>query len=154
MANSKVHRQVGKVGGVVAAVARAHNGDSALDVLTPGPRGYAGRIGAWLPDIIEPAVHLHHRHVAYSVATATAISASAIESIEWVENYARMRAQAAAERCAQQGCHRVAEARQPLEEFLWKLSHGFVAGVGAGYLSHLTLDAETPRGIPLLMRGF
>lgn len=155
MANGKAHRRVGKASGVVAAVARARKGDSALDVLTFSIGGYAGgALGAQLPDIIEPAVHSHHRHVAHSVATATAIAASAAKSIERIESYTRMRAQAAAERRAQRDATTWQKLVSFLEEFLWKLAHGFVAGVGAGYLSHLALDAGTPRGIPLLMRGF
>jgi hypothetical protein len=38
MANGKVRRQVGKANGVVAAVARARTGDSALDVLKAAGR--------------------------------------------------------------------------------------------------------------------
>jgi hypothetical protein len=155
MANSKVHRQVGKVSGVVAAVARARNGDSALDVLTFGLGGYiGGALGARLPDIIEPAVHSQLRHVAHSLATATAIAASAIESIERVESYAQMRAQAAADAPCAAGRYRVAEHRQSPQGTPREASARVVAGLGAGYLSHLALDAGTPRGIPLLMRGF
>jgi hypothetical protein len=65
MANGKVGASTsrqgerrGRGGGASA------QGDSALDVLTFGIGGYAGgALGARLPDIIEPAVHSHHRNV-------------------------------------------------------------------------------------------
>ena len=34
-------------------------------------------------------------------------------------------------------------------EFVWILMAGFLNGLAAGYVSHLVLDAMTPRGIPL-----
>jgi len=41
-----------------------------------------------------------------------------------------------------------------LFELLWRLAAGFANGLAAGYLSHLALDAVTPRSIPLLKAGF
>lgn len=41
-----------------------------------------------------------------------------------------------------------------LFELLWRLAAGFANGLAAGYLSHLALDAVTPRSIPLLKTGF
>lgn len=47
--------------------------------------------------------------------------------------------------------------RTPLEqlwaevgEVIWTLLAGFLNGLAAGYVSHLLLDATTPRGIPIL----
>jgi membrane-bound metal-dependent hydrolase YbcI (DUF457 family) len=34
------------------------------------------------------------------------------------------------------------------------LAAGFVAGLPAGYVSHLACDMTTPRSIPFLTRGF
>ncbi len=41
-----------------------------------------------------------------------------------------------------------------LFEIFWRLAAGFANGLAAGYLSHLALDAMTPRSIPLLKSGF
>jgi hypothetical protein len=41
-----------------------------------------------------------------------------------------------------------------LAELFWRLLAGFAAGFIGGYISHLTLDALTPRGLPLLSRQF
>ncbi|PYU90685.1 MAG: hypothetical protein DMG25_16690 [Acidobacteria bacterium] len=38
-------------------------------------------------------------------------------------------------------------------EFLWRFLAGFTNGLAAGYVSHLALDAATPRSIPLLTTG-
>ena len=37
-----------------------------------------------------------------------------------------------------------------IEELFWHFVVGFANGIAAGYVSHLALDATTPRGIPLL----
>jgi hypothetical protein len=34
------------------------------------------------------------------------------------------------------------------------IAAGIPIGTAAGYVSHLVLDAGTPRGIPLIARGF
>jgi hypothetical protein len=41
-----------------------------------------------------------------------------------------------------------------LFELFWRLAAGFFNGLRAGYVSHLALDAMTPRSIPLLTSGF
>jgi hypothetical protein len=41
-----------------------------------------------------------------------------------------------------------------LFELMWRLAAGFANGLAAGYISHLALDAATPRSIPLLKAGF
>jgi len=41
-----------------------------------------------------------------------------------------------------------------IEEFLWRFAAGLLIGLAVGYLSHLALDAVTPRSIPLLTAGF
>ncbi len=39
-----------------------------------------------------------------------------------------------------------------LAELFWCMATGFLNGLPAGYVSHLALDAFTPRGLPLLAR--
>jgi len=41
-----------------------------------------------------------------------------------------------------------------LAECFWRFLAGFTNGLAAGYISHLILDAATPRSIPLLAAGF
>jgi hypothetical protein len=41
-----------------------------------------------------------------------------------------------------------------IAEMVWRFLAGFENGLAAGYMSHLALDAVTPRSIPLLTRGF
>jgi membrane-bound metal-dependent hydrolase YbcI (DUF457 family) len=36
----------------------------------------------------------------------------------------------------------------------WRFAAGFANGLAAGYVSHLALDAATPRSLPLLVSGF
>jgi membrane-bound metal-dependent hydrolase YbcI (DUF457 family) len=37
-----------------------------------------------------------------------------------------------------------------MAELFWRFLAGLLNGMAAGYVSHLILDADTPRGIPLL----
>lgn len=39
-------------------------------------------------------------------------------------------------------------------ELFWRFLTGFTSGLAAGYVSHLALDAVTPRSIPLLSNRF
>jgi hypothetical protein len=39
-------------------------------------------------------------------------------------------------------------------EIFWRALAGFANGLPAGYISHLVLDAGTPRSIPFLTNGF
>jgi hypothetical protein len=41
-----------------------------------------------------------------------------------------------------------------LAELFWRFLAGFLNGIAAGYVSHLALDAASPRSIPLLTTGF
>jgi hypothetical protein len=41
-----------------------------------------------------------------------------------------------------------------LAEIALRLLAGFVNGIAAGYVSHLVLDAASPRSIPVLTKGF
>jgi len=41
-----------------------------------------------------------------------------------------------------------------LAELFWRFLAGLANGLAAGYVSHLALDAFTPRSLPLLASGF
>jgi hypothetical protein len=155
MANGKTHRRIGKASGALTAIARTQTTDTPLDVLLHAVGGYCGgAVGAAMPDVIEPAVHSHHRNVAHSYTTGGAVVATTAKYLEVWEAYCRSKATAAALRRTQTGRSELQTLGSVLEELLWKLLYGFGPGVAAGYVSHLALDAGTPRGIPLLLRGF
>lgn len=62
-----------------------------------------------------------------------------------------LRAAADKHSVAAEQCQGVEEgAINAIMELVFRLAAGFVAGAGAGYLSHLVLDAKTPMSLPLV----
>jgi membrane-bound metal-dependent hydrolase YbcI (DUF457 family) len=149
VANGKTHLSVCTACGVTAALyaARDQTGGAFIGKLLGGAVG--GAVGGALPDILEPAIHSWHRSTAHSLAAASVLGATAIQSIPtWQRqcrinathhDYLRVR--------TDDGLARIWHATMAL---LWRFLSGFAAGLPAGYLSHLGLDACTPRCIPLL----
>lgn len=79
-----------------------------------------GIVGAKLPDILEPAIHSHHRAFFHSLVMAGGI-AWAIQKI-------------------------LSRSRETPGQRLFRAA---VLGIAVGYVSHLALDALTPRGLPI-----
>ncbi|RKH69069.1 hypothetical protein D7X96_15935 [Corallococcus interemptor] len=107
-----------------------------------------------MPDIIEPAIHSHHRSTFHSLTTASAVTYGALQ--KKVDLPAMLRNEAALVHqrvAATQANGNSAFLDQLLELFLHFLA-GAAAGTAAGYVSHLACDATTPRSIPLFTRGF
>ena len=168
MANRKTHRRVGRVSGALYGAHRAK--DQRVEHFITESIGGAigGDIGAMAADWLEPAVSSWHRGTAHSCA-AGGIVLSIGDTLAQVEIFCRAEAQ------------RKAMQRSELEmvphptlpdvfvpasgsvltnlwllacELLWRAAAGFANGLAAGYVSHLVLDAGTPRSIPLLTKGF
>lgn len=78
-------------------------------------------LGGKLPDILEPAVHPHHRKFFHSIAVLASIGWGVKKAYQW-------------------------DVGTPLE----KLARLAIIFGGVGYLSHLVLDASTPMGIPII----
>jgi len=135
MANRPEHVQVGALaGGVVGLLQVLVRGGTFGECLAGGVGGaLSGAAGGRLPDIIEPAVHPNHRGPAHSVAFAAA-STTALVKVQptWTDLWARQRPATLAQRLS------------------FAFLEGAGAGFGPGYLSHLLLDAQTPKSLPLL----
>lgn len=81
----------------------------------------AGLFFGRLPDILEPALNPHHRQFFHSIAVLIALGYGAKKVYEW-------------------------RAKDRAKVFLRTV----LLCAGMGYISHLLLDAATPRSIPLL----
>lgn len=149
MSNRRTHLIVGTVTGLgtAAYLARSESPPALAAEVAGGAIG--GMIGCLGPDAAEPAIHSWHRSTAHSYATAATILAATAQGIERWQNFCRNRAQLhdAARLTAATDAERVLHG---FMAFLWHFLSGFVSGAPLGYLSHLALDALTPRGIPLL----
>jgi membrane-bound metal-dependent hydrolase YbcI (DUF457 family) len=108
-----------------------------------------GALGAQIPDLLEPALHSWHRSTAHSFAAGASIAAAGFDVAQKWVGYCRRKA----------GEHRRRQSQsndafmQLLHGFwawMWTLLAGMGPGMVAGYLSHLALDACTPRSIPIV----
>jgi membrane-bound metal-dependent hydrolase YbcI (DUF457 family) len=118
-------------------------------------------LGGLLPDILEPALSSWHRDVAHSLTTGAGVVAVLKSIFEGCEAACRENAEK---------CKAIVMAPLPMQnnvfvpaavdpigqlffkiaEILWRFLAGFLNGLATGYVSHLALDACTPRSIPLL----
>lgn len=149
MPDRRTHTMVAVPVGALVALASApeHQGMAAFATLLGG--GVGGYIGGAMPDLLEPSTSGHHRDFAHSVAGGALLCASPIYALS-----ARWREEAGAlERTA--GLLRMdsADRAKLVAQAFWlNLAAGLLVGFLAGYLSHLALDAVTPRSLPLLRR--
>jgi len=139
----------GLAAGAVVAGYKARNLDQQHLLLEVVGGGIGGMLGAIAPDFLEPALHSWHRSVAHSGAAGFG-GAFAIQQCATWQQRCRLEAQRHDQLRAitQDDWARFWHAAMA---FLWRLLSGFVAGLPAGYLLHLILDAASPRGIPPLV---
>jgi hypothetical protein len=168
MANRRTHRKVGRIAGGVCAAHRAKD-QKVGHFITESIGGVVGGdFGAMIADWLEPAISSWHRGTAHSCATGGLIL-SLGDTLAQAEVYCRAQAEVkAAQRSAVEmvphptlpnmfvpapGCV-LTNLWLLACELFWRGLAGFANGVAAGYISHLVLDAGTPRSIPLLTNGF
>jgi inner membrane protein len=120
MANLKEHAWLGAGTGILTYAILCHFYERSFDFGEMLGCAAVGTAAAVAPDIVEPALHPHHRSFAHSLVAGSglvrlAISFCDAENYDWDE------------------WHKI----------LWGVAT-------AGYLSHLVADGCTPRGLPLL----
>ena len=149
MSNRSTHVVVGSTTGLVVAGYLARNERPLAFAVESAGGAIGGTFGSLGPDIAEPAIHSWHRSTAHSYSAAAAILATSAQVIPRWQDCCRAHAQSHNEARA----FATSDAARLFHGFmalLWHVLSGFVAGLPAGYLSHLALDSFTPRGIPLL----
>ncbi len=118
MANGATHTAVGALTGLAMAVGGDHSkGEDFNPLLAIG----TSTAFAKLPDLIEPAIHPHHRQFFHSFGFLAMICYGLKKVYDWQPD-------------------------DQSECFLRSLT----LSAGAGYISHLVLDGFTPRSLPLL----
>jgi len=161
MSDGKTHRLVGAGTGAVFAGFRAKEQKAPNWWCEVAGGALGGYVGGLLPDVLEPAISSWHRDIAHSCAAGGGVIAmgNALAAFEAAcrENAEKCRAIP----MEQQGdvfafvpADPISRLLLSLFELLWRLAAGFANGLAAGYVSHLALDAATPRSIPLLKAGF
>ena len=120
--NRVAHQWAGGIAGVLIAL--ADSGDAESPMHNPLAAATLGAIAGRLPDFIEPAAgNPHHRQFFHSVAVGGALGWGVCSLWQW----------------------------QPETDAERLLRAALLVG-GAAYLSHLLLDATTPRRLPLVGR--
>lgn len=120
MANGKAHSIAGTVAGLAVPLLDKGTIKDNPELLVAGP--VVGNFFSKLPDIIEPAFkNPNHRQFFHSIAVLAAVGYGVKKAYEW----------------------------QPEDKFE-KVIRSILLCAGAGYLSHLALDAITPRSLPLV----
>ncbi len=119
MSNALAHRAVAAtVTGLVILNIEAQEGKQTL---APVGGSVLAAICTNLPDILEPAIHPHHRQFFHSVALATLIGGGMYKLGQW-------------------------ETKTEMEKVL----KFCLIAAGGSYLIHLAMDACTRRSLPLL----
>lgn len=149
MPDRRTHTMVAVPVGALVALASApeQQGMAAFATLLGG--GLGGYLGGAMPDLLEPATSGHHRDFAHSVTGGALLCASPIYalSVRWREQARAL--EASADLLLVESADR---AKLAAQAFWLNLAAGILVGFLAGYLSHLALDASTPRSLPLLGR--
>lgn len=138
MPNGPEHRAVGILAGGMAGAVFSIDQDWPDMVVEILGAVLGGIIGAALPDKFDPPTSPNHRAIAHGVLTAGGgLTVCAINTAKW---QGALRDKAATSN----------DANQPYLAFGYRLAAGFSVGLIAAYGSHLLMDAQTPRGLPLV----
>lgn len=103
-----------------------------------------GCIGGRAPDILDPPTSPRHRGRAHSLAVGGGLINLSLDDLEGWQQTCRRWADGFATKQAACPAGSAERFLLGLAEIGCRLLAGFVAGLFAGYLTHLTLDALTP----------
>jgi hypothetical protein len=113
---------------------------------------FAGQHAGTWADVAEPATSSHHRDSCHALLPTAYAATLAFQRVDSLQRVLRARAQEFFQFAVgtNDGVQQVANIAVGL---LLHVIAGAVPSVPASYISHVALDASTPRGVPLLFRG-
>ena len=149
MPNRPIHIATSTPAGAGYAFYKANNQNDLSRLLeTLGGAG-GGYLGAILPDRIDPPFHPGHRSWGHGLGPVTAATAVWNQKLDGCQDSLRQQANYHAQ-LRTQSTDLLATAWHSVVELVLRLLSGFVAGIGAGYVTHVALDFGTPRCLPLI----
>jgi hypothetical protein len=153
MANFKEHQTIGGLVGGTAALVCARNQPPLLILAEIYGGWLAGQHAGTWADVAEPATSSHHRDFCHALAPTAYGATLVLPQVDSIQTSLRSQAQACFQLAAttNDGLQQVVNIAAGL---LMHVVAGAVPAVPASYLSHIALDASSPRGVPLLFRGF
>lgn len=152
MPGYRTHKTVGGVVGGATALVCAQNQPPLL-ILAEMLGGFvAGQYAGTWPDIFEPGTSSHHRDLCHALAPTAYAATFAFQQVPTLQNSLRSQAQTCFQLAAgtNDGFQQFVNVAVGL--FLHVLA-GAVPAIPASYVSHVALDAASPRSVPLLTRG-
>lgn len=149
MSDGRFHRKVGTAVGVGAALYCAREQQFSHVVIEAIGGGFAGNLGARLPDIIDPPTSPRHRSIGHGMVPVAAAGSVALSALADLQKTLRTEADRRAE-LRSASTSTAQELWHLLLELLCRLGAGAIPGFVAGYASHVALDFCTPAGLPLL----
>jgi len=162
MAGRTTHIVAGVTAGIGYAAYQAKEQTTPNRLAEIAGGGVGGYLGGVLPDLLEPGISSWHRGTAHSWSAGASIVSLRNRLIEW-EKFCREQA----ENCkaipmvpvdaftfVPAPVDPISDLFAKLAELFWRFLAGLANGLAAGYVSHLALDAFTPRSLPLLASGF
>lgn len=147
--NGKIHTGVGALAGLGTLIAWQWFEDKQIGVpeLLGGALG--GALGGRLPDLLEPARSSFHRRFAHSAVATGSLVEAAHRSLGPVKDRLEIFAgelKGKAANAVDWLDRAILLAAALLLDFL----QGFFMGLVGGYVSHVFLDALTPRSVPVI----
>ena len=149
MPNRDVHLPIGALSGAAYATYHAL-GQPGPYILAEAAGGMLGGIGGGLlPDWIDTPCYPRHRAEAHSMSITGTVGYYMNQQLpQWQANL-----RAEAQRCAQLSAASTSLLPQigySALELIFRFLSGLLAGLLAGYASHLALDSLTPSSLPVL----
>jgi hypothetical protein len=153
MPGYREHRRVGGPVGGITALSFAADQPSALAFVEALGGWWAGESVSTLPDVFEPGTSSHHRGPAHSISMTAYGATMVFRQTREIQNQLRFAAQQCFQtaQLSQNGLQQMLCATFGL---LFHFAAGALPAIPASYASHVLLDAATPRGVPVVFRGF
>jgi hypothetical protein len=108
-----------------------------------------GYLGGILPDRLDPPFHPGHRSLGHGFVPVAAAASFWNQGLDgWQNQLRRLADEHNLGRSL--STDPLAVAWHALAEWALRLLTGFLAGLGAGYVTHVVLDFGTPRCLPLI----
>jgi hypothetical protein len=149
MPNRPIHIATSAPVGAAYAFHKANNQDGLAKITESIGGAVGGFWGGVLPDVIDPPYHPGHRSIGHGFLPVIAGATVWNQQLDGWQTQCRQLADEHAFRRSRSTDPLIA-AWHALAEWALRLLSGFVAGFGAGYLTHVALDFGTPRCLPLI----
>ena len=152
MPNRPAHDLVGCFAGATATAALAPDGLPAFFRARETASGGIGGVwGSRIPDSLEPATRgPNHRAFAHSLVAGASSVIAARAHARQGQAFCRARAAQAVSGALEHAPGCPTRLWLQLVGFFFTILAGLLAGVAAGFISHLVLDGLTPAGLPFL----